>query len=231
GMRERTVQISSAGKTFSCTGWKVGWACGPAALVSAVLRVKQFLTFVNAGPLQPAVAVALGLPDGYFTEFRAELQDKRDRLCEGLADAGFGVLRPQGTYFVTADITPLGGTDGVEFCRALPDRRDRRGAARGCGGGLLRGEDQAEQPVRRARRGGRGDQGPPAAAAGRAVARRDRCAARGGPLRRGQRAATAGRRRAGGTRPGGVLTCERPPDASWRSSAQWLSARRTASGS
>jgi N-succinyldiaminopimelate aminotransferase len=122
GMRERTVQISSAGKTFSCTGWKVGWACGPAPLVAAVAKVKQFLTFVNAGPLQPAVAVALGLPRSYYDGFRAELQDKRDRLCAGLAEAGFGVLRPEGTYFVTADITPLGGTDGVAFCRELPQR-------------------------------------------------------------------------------------------------------------
>jgi N-succinyldiaminopimelate aminotransferase len=122
GMRERTVRISSAGKTFSCTGWKVGWASGPAPLVSAVTRVKQFLTYVNAGPQQPAVAVALGLPRSYFEGFRAALLDKRDRLCAGLADAGFEVLRPEGTYFVTADITPLGGTDGVEFCRALPGR-------------------------------------------------------------------------------------------------------------
>jgi N-succinyldiaminopimelate aminotransferase len=122
GMRERTVQISSAGKTFSCTGWKVGWVCGPAPLVSAVMRVKQFLTFVNAGPQQPAIAVALGLPRSYFDGFRATLLDKRDRLCDGLAEAGFDVLRPAGTYFVTADITPLGGTDGVEFCRALPQR-------------------------------------------------------------------------------------------------------------
>lgn len=122
GMRERTLRISSAGKSFSCTGWKVGWATGPAPLVSAVLRVKQFLTFVNAGPLQPAVAVALGLPDTYFDGFRAGLQARRDRLVAGLADAGFGVLPSEGTYFVTADITPLGGTDGVEFCRALPAR-------------------------------------------------------------------------------------------------------------
>ncbi|MEU7906109.1 pyridoxal phosphate-dependent aminotransferase [Actinoplanes sp. NPDC049118] len=122
GMRERTLRISSAGKTFSCTGWKVGWATGPAPLVSAVLRVKQFLTFVNAGPLQPAVAVALGLPDSYFDGFRAGLQARRDRLVAGLADAGFKVLPSDGTYFVTADITPLGGTDGVDFCRALPAR-------------------------------------------------------------------------------------------------------------
>lgn len=122
GMRERTVQISSAGKTFSCTGWKVGWACGPRDLVSAVLRVKQFLTFVNAAPLQPAVAYALSLPRSYYQEFCAEHQAKRDRLVGGLTDAGFSVLVPEGTYFVTADITGLGGTDGVEFCRDLPAR-------------------------------------------------------------------------------------------------------------
>jgi len=122
GMRERTIRISSAGKSFSCTGWKVGWATGPAALVSTVQRVKQFLTFVNAGPLQPAVAVALGLPDDYFSGFRAALQSRRDRLVAGLTEAGFGVLPSEGTYFVTADITPLGGVDGVEFCRSLPGR-------------------------------------------------------------------------------------------------------------
>ncbi|WP_433731756.1 pyridoxal phosphate-dependent aminotransferase [Actinoplanes sp. CA-051413] len=122
GMLERTLRISSAGKTFSCTGWKVGWATGPAPLVSTAMRVKQFLTFVNAGPLQPAVAVALALPDSYFTGFRDGLQARRDRLVAGLTDAGFGVLPSEGTYFVTADITPLGGTDGVDFCRSLPER-------------------------------------------------------------------------------------------------------------
>jgi N-succinyldiaminopimelate aminotransferase len=122
GMRERTLRISSAGKTFSCTGWKIGWASGPAPLASAVLRVKQFLTFVNGAPLQPAIAVALGLPDAYYQGFRDELQAKRDQLCAGLADAGFGVLRPEGTYFITTDITPLGGKDGVEFCLGLPER-------------------------------------------------------------------------------------------------------------
>nr|WP_221376826.1 pyridoxal phosphate-dependent aminotransferase [Actinoplanes polyasparticus] len=122
GMRERTLRISSAGKTFSCTGWKVGWATGPERLVSAVTRVKQFLTFVNAGPLQPAVAVALGLGDDYFTGFRDELQARRDHLTAGLAEAGFAVQPSDGTYFVTADIRPLGGTDGIEFCRELPER-------------------------------------------------------------------------------------------------------------
>jgi N-succinyldiaminopimelate aminotransferase len=124
GMADRTLRISSAGKTFSCTGWKVGWATGPAPLVSAVQRVKQFLTFVNASPLQPAVAVALGLPDAYYTGFRDGLQQRRDRLVTGLAEAGFRVLPSQGTYFVTADITPLAGDeqDGVAFCRTLPER-------------------------------------------------------------------------------------------------------------
>jgi len=122
GMRKRTIQISSAGKTFSCTGWKVGWACGPAALVSTVFRVKQFLTFVNAGPLQPAVAHALALPASYFSGFRDDLRAKRDLLVAGLTEAGFVVYPPEGTYFVTADITPLGGTDGVTFCRELPER-------------------------------------------------------------------------------------------------------------
>ncbi|MGK5680818.1 pyridoxal phosphate-dependent aminotransferase [Actinoplanes sp. URMC 104] len=122
GMRERTLRISSAGKTFSCTGWKVGWATGPAPLVSAVTRVKQFLTFVNAGPLQPAVAVALALPDSYFAGFRDALQARRDRLTAGLTEAGFAVLPSEGTYFVTADITPLGGSDGIAFCRELPGR-------------------------------------------------------------------------------------------------------------
>ncbi|MFG1898812.1 pyridoxal phosphate-dependent aminotransferase [Micromonospora carbonacea] len=122
GMRERTLRISSAGKTFSCTGWKVGWVSGPAALVSAALRVKQFLTYVNGAPLQPAVAVALALPDDYFAEFSAGMQARRDQLVAGLTDAGFGVLTPEGTYFVTVDIGPLGGQDGVEFCRSLPAR-------------------------------------------------------------------------------------------------------------
>ena len=122
GMWERTLRISSAGKTFSCTGWKIGWASGPAALVSAVTRVKQFLTFVNGAPLQPAVAVALALPDDYYDGFRAGLQARRDQLSAGLTAAGFDVLNPEGTYFVTADITRLGGRDGVEFCRSLPER-------------------------------------------------------------------------------------------------------------
>jgi N-succinyldiaminopimelate aminotransferase len=122
GMRGRTVTISSAGKTFSCTGWKVGWVCAPAPLVSAVRTAKQFLTYVNAGPFQYAIAVGLALPDETFTRAASDLGEKRDRLSQGLADAGFAVHRSAGTYFVTADIRPLGEDDGLAFCRALPAR-------------------------------------------------------------------------------------------------------------
>ncbi|MFJ5230332.1 pyridoxal phosphate-dependent aminotransferase [Kitasatospora sp. NPDC088391] len=122
GMRERTVSISSAGKTFSFTGWKVGWVTASAALVSAVRTAKQYLTYVSAGPFQYAVAEALRLPDDYFAGFRADMLRKRDLLADGLAAAGFEVFRPEGTYFVTTDITPLGEKDGVGFCRSLPER-------------------------------------------------------------------------------------------------------------
>jgi N-succinyldiaminopimelate aminotransferase len=122
GMAERTLTISSSGKTFSFTGWKIGWATGPRALVSAVQTAKQFLTFVSGAPFQPAIAHALGLDDAYFESFRAELQAKRDRLCDGLEAAGLQVFRPAGTYFVTTDIRPLGETDGRAFCLELPER-------------------------------------------------------------------------------------------------------------
>ncbi|WP_329582006.1 pyridoxal phosphate-dependent aminotransferase [Kitasatospora sp. NBC_01250] len=122
GMRERTVTISSAGKTFSFTGWKVGWVTAAPALVAAVRTAKQYLTYVSAGPFQYAVAEALRLPDSYFTELRADLRRKRDLLAEGLSAAGFRVFEPAGTYFITTDITPLGEKDGIEFCRTLPER-------------------------------------------------------------------------------------------------------------
>ncbi|MGW1745030.1 pyridoxal phosphate-dependent aminotransferase [Streptomyces sp. NPDC002092] len=122
GMRDRTVTIGSAGKTFSFTGWKVGWVTGTAELVTAVRSAKQFLTYVASGPLQYAVAEALALPDTYFEGFRADMQAKRDLLSAGLTDAGFTVFRPTGTYFVTTDIRPLGEADGLAFCRALPER-------------------------------------------------------------------------------------------------------------
>ncbi|MEU0336428.1 pyridoxal phosphate-dependent aminotransferase [Streptomyces sp. NPDC006193] len=122
GMRERTVSIGSAGKTFSFTGWKVGWVTGSPQLVAAVRAVKQFLTYVSSGPFQYAVAEALALPDSYFEDFRRGMLARRDILAEGLTAAGFGVFRPAGTYFVTADIRPLGEKDGLAFCRALPRR-------------------------------------------------------------------------------------------------------------
>ncbi|MFJ2397117.1 pyridoxal phosphate-dependent aminotransferase [Streptomyces sp. NPDC087843] len=122
GMRERTVTIGSAGKTFSFTGWKVGWITSTPDLVTAVRSAKQFLTYVASGPFQYAVAEALALPDPYFEAFRADLRAKRDVLAAGLTAAGFEVFRPAGTYFVTTDIRPLGESDGFAFCRALPER-------------------------------------------------------------------------------------------------------------
>lgn len=116
----RTLTISSAGKTFSVTGWKVGWVHGPTDLVAAVRAVKQFLTFVGSGPFQPAVARALALPDEYFAGLRADLTRKRDLLVAGLEAAGFAVNRPDGTYFVTADAAPLGYTDSMALCWDLP---------------------------------------------------------------------------------------------------------------
>jgi len=122
GMRERTVSISSAGKTFSFTGWKIGWVQAAPELVTAVKTAKQFLTFVNGGPFQYAIAEALALPDEYFTALRDELRVQRDLLTAGLSEIGFEVYPPEGTYFVIADIKPLGERDGIEFCRTLPQR-------------------------------------------------------------------------------------------------------------
>ena len=123
GMRERTLTISSGGKTFNTTGWKVGWVIGPAALVAAARTAKQYLTYVSSGPFQPAIAAGLRLPDSFFAETALDLQHKRDRLCAGLVEAGFDVFHPHGTYFVTVDIRPLRSDgDGYAFCRDLPHR-------------------------------------------------------------------------------------------------------------
>ncbi len=122
GMAERTLTISSHGKTFSFTGWKIGWATGPAALVAATRTAKQFLTFAGGTPFQHAAVTALSLPDFEFAKVAADLVPRRQRLCEGLADVGFTVFPPEGTYFVMCDAAPLGATDGIEFCRALPER-------------------------------------------------------------------------------------------------------------
>jgi N-succinyldiaminopimelate aminotransferase len=122
GMRERTVTISSSGKAFSLTGWKVGWSVAAPALTAAVRSVHQFLTFAVATPFQHAVAAALAAPDAYYQELRQGYLSRRDRLCAGLAEAGFSVRPPEGTYFALADIRPLGFEDDVAFCRMLPER-------------------------------------------------------------------------------------------------------------
>ncbi|MFD5939905.1 pyridoxal phosphate-dependent aminotransferase [Streptomyces griseus] len=122
GMRGRTVSISSSGKTFSYTGWKIGWVTGDAPLVAAVRAAKQYLTFVSGGPFQYAIAEALALPDAFFTDFREGMRRKRDLLAKGLRAAGFRVYAPEGTYFITTDISPFGDEDAGAFCRALPER-------------------------------------------------------------------------------------------------------------
>ncbi len=122
GMRDRTVSISSGGKTFSFTGWKIGWVMAVPELVSAVRTAKQFLTYVSGGPFQYAITEALRLPDDYYRGLRDGLRRKRDLLCAGLRTAGFDVYEPAGTYFITTDARPLGEKDGVEFCRAMPGR-------------------------------------------------------------------------------------------------------------
>lgn len=126
GMRQRTISIGSAGKTFSFTGWKVGWVTAPAPLRDAVMVAKQFLTFVNAAPLQPAVEIGLRLGDDYFESIRNDLRAKRDHLSAGLNDIGFDVHHSEGTYFLTADISELAMRNGlpatsIEFCLALPE--------------------------------------------------------------------------------------------------------------
>lgn len=122
GMRERTVTVSSAGKSFNCTGWKIGWVCASAELVRAVRAAKQFMTFVSGGPFQPAVAHALRNELHWVDALRKDLQSKRDRLALGLAEAGFGVYGCSGGYFVCADVRPLGFTDGAQFCWSIPER-------------------------------------------------------------------------------------------------------------
>ena len=122
GMFERTLSLSSAGKSYSMTGWKVGWATGPAELVSAVLAAKQWLTFTSGAPLQPAIASALDDEPDWPRALARDLESRRDLLCDGLAELGLDVRRPEGTYFALTDISALGWKDGMEFCLALPDR-------------------------------------------------------------------------------------------------------------
>lgn len=123
GLRDRVLSISSGGKTFNTTGWKVGWVCAPPHLIAAVRTAKQFLTYVAGGPFQAGIAAGLRLPDGYYREIADDLQIKRDRICAGLEEAGFLTYKPTGTYFVTVDIRSVRPDgDGFAFCRELPDR-------------------------------------------------------------------------------------------------------------
>jgi N-succinyldiaminopimelate aminotransferase len=121
GMAERTVTIGSAGKSFSFTGWKVGWATGPTDLIRAVRAVRQHLSFVSGGPFQYAIAHALRMPDSYFADFRHGLQEQRDILTAGLRDLGFTCVESEGTYFLTTDLGPLSDyPDALTAARALP---------------------------------------------------------------------------------------------------------------
>jgi N-succinyldiaminopimelate aminotransferase len=122
GMAERTITISSAAKMFNCTGWKIGWACGPAELIAGVRAAKQYLSYVGGAPFQPAVALALDTQDAWVAALRNSLQARRDRLVAGLTEIGFEVHDSYGTYFVCADPRPLGYDDSTAFCAALPEK-------------------------------------------------------------------------------------------------------------
>lgn len=122
GMAERTITISSAAKMFNCTGWKIGWACGPAELIAGLRAAKQYLSYVGGAPFQPAVALALDTEDAWVADLRRSLQARRDRLAAGLIDIGFEVHDSAGSYFLCADPRPLGYDDSTEFCAALPEK-------------------------------------------------------------------------------------------------------------
>jgi N-succinyldiaminopimelate aminotransferase len=123
GMADRTLTISSGGKTFNTTGWKIGWMCGPEPLVTAARTAKQFLTYVNGAPFQPAIAAGLDLADDFYLALADDLAAKRDLLVAGLVAAGFTTFVPEATYFTTVDIRPVDPDgDGMTFCRSLPGR-------------------------------------------------------------------------------------------------------------
>jgi N-succinyldiaminopimelate aminotransferase len=121
-MAERTITISSAAKMFNCTGWKIGWACGPPELIHGVRAAKQYLSYVGGAPFQPAVADALNTEDAWVATLRNSLQDRRDRLARGLTEIGFRVHDSAGSYFLCADPRPLGYDDSTAFCAALPEQ-------------------------------------------------------------------------------------------------------------
>lgn len=122
GAAERTLTVSSGGKTFNTTGWKIGWITGPHHLIERVLAVKQFLSYVSGAPFQPAIAAGLRIDDGYFTGLRDRLRGRRDLLAGALTDAGFDIALPDAGYFIVADAAPLGAADGDAFARSLPER-------------------------------------------------------------------------------------------------------------
>ena len=163
GMAERTLTISSLGKSYSFTGWKIGWASGPRPLVSAVRTTKQFLTFVSGGPLQYAAAYALTHERAWVEQLRLDLARRRDLLCDGLASVGLTPNRPRGTYFVTTDVRSIGWDDGMTFCRELPARagRGRRAVCAVLRQRRPRGRDtravDLQQTRRRARRSDQAD--------------------------------------------------------------------------
>ncbi len=119
GMRERTIKISSAGKIFSLTGWKIGLVMAAPEIMRVVAKAHQFTTFTTPPNLQTAVALGLGKDEAYFTAMRASFQRSRDRFCARMKDMGFAVMPNEGTYFVTVDIAPLGETDDAAFCQRL----------------------------------------------------------------------------------------------------------------
>lgn len=122
GMRERAIRIGSAGKTFSMTGWRIGYVTGAAPLVTAIMKAHQFIAYVCPSHLQIAVARGLNFPDAYFDDFVRKMQAKRDRMNEGLSNAGFDVLPCDGTYFATVDISSVGRDDDMAFCREIAEK-------------------------------------------------------------------------------------------------------------
>ncbi|GJL93462.1 aminotransferase [Hyphococcus sp.] len=122
GMRERCIRIGSAGKTFSVTGFRIGYVTGPKSLITGVMKAHQHLSYTSPPNLQKAVAAGLALGDEYYERFKSDMQEKRDRMTAGLARAGFEVFPCEGTYFVTVDIRSVGRNDDAAFCREITEK-------------------------------------------------------------------------------------------------------------